>query len=282
MLYSCCATMEHYDRIISAGYDRIILPAFGLCEMEESDFQTLRHTLENGPVQCRALNDFCSAELKLCGPEYDRSAVIKYSRTLVERSRQIGVEYIGVGAPRSRNIPDDYPPEKALAELKDSLTILCHAAAICGINILLEAVCSVECNFITSTDAAFDIVASLGLANLHLVFDTYHASMMGENAQPLLRAMQEVRLVHVAQDIDSKRRCPQNGFFEDHRIYFDALRECGFDGEVGVEACLTDTEGELEISLSILKRLCGELTQISIPAQGRDVSSLRESQGDCR
>ena len=250
--------MDHYEKIHLAGYDRIILQAVELSRMDESFFLTARQLLENGPIKCRALNGFSGSDLKLCGPAFNVLAIREYSRVLIKRSSLLGVEYIGVGAPQSRNIPEHYSYEKALDELKQSLSIICSEAAPFGISILLEPVCTSECNIITNTNEAYDLLTSLALDNLHLNFDTYHAAMMGEDAKPLQRAINEVKRVHVAQSIDNVRRCPQKGFAEAHKVYFDTLLANGYTGEISVEANLTGADGELTGALRILKTLCGE------------------------
>jgi len=258
MIYSCCTTLEHYGKVVNAGFDRIILSGVELSGMGKSTFQITREALDNANIKCHALNNFCGSDLKLCGPGFDNIAVREYSAALMERCGQIGVEYISLGAPKSRSIPDGYPKEKATDELKESLKAICAEAEKFGINILLEAVCTAECNFITYTSEAFAIVDSLKIKNLHLVFDTYHASKMGEDELPLQKVMNEIRLVHVAQDIDNRRGFPQEGFIEGHKVYFDKLLEFGFNGEVGVEASSTGVDGELINSLYILKKLCRE------------------------
>ena len=258
MIYSCCATMENYDKIKLAGYDRIILSAVEIISMDEITFLDTQNKIVNDSLKCLALNDFCSSDLKLCGPGFNIDTVRSYSRRLAKRSALLGIKNIGIGAPKSRFIPDDYSQDQALMELKESLKVICEEAAVYHLEILLEAVCSVECNFITTTNEAFDLVKSLHLENIHLVFDTYHAYKMKEDEVPLLRAIQEIKLVHVAQDIEQTRRYPQAGFQKDHQIYFDTLLKNGYEGEISVEATPLNKNGELKKSLHILKNLCGE------------------------
>jgi hydroxypyruvate isomerase len=258
MIYSCCATMEQYDKIKSAGYDGIILSAVEINLMDEQTLLLTKYKLENGTLKCLALNDFCTSDLKLCGPGFNLESVRAYSRRLVERSSILGIENIGIGAPKSRYIPIGFSRDQAMEELKHSLQVISKEASAYNLDILLEAVCDVECNFITTTDEAFELVESLGIENIHLVFDTYHAFKMKEDEIPLLRAIHEVKLVHVAQDIQKTRRYPQEGFQDEHQVYFKALLNGGYDGEISVEASPINVNGELTETLHILKNLCGE------------------------
>ncbi|SHI14602.1 Sugar phosphate isomerase/epimerase [Sporobacter termitidis DSM 10068] len=256
MKFGCCTTIENYDLLVKRGYDRIILPAAGIMEMNAQAFDRLRETLDTGPVKCRALNSFCQPRLVLCGPLYNAQAVAAYSRALAGRAGSIGVRYIGVGAPESRSIPPDYPYDTAMLQFGQSLAVLCRACAPYGITVLLEAVCELECNFITTTDEAVNVVEGLHLENLQLVFDTYHAQMMAEDGAPLRRAVKYVRLVHVAQDSSGSRRYLRRDKMDEYRVYFNVLHENGYDGEVSIEALNDDIETQLLETLEIMKDLC--------------------------
>ncbi len=256
MLFGCCTSISNYDLLVKHGYDRIILPATELMGMDEAAVAAMRRTLANGPVQCRALNSFCTPELLLCGDGFDPTAVEAYCSILARRAHQIGVKFIGVGAPKSRSVADDFPREIAMVQFKLSLAILCAASAPYGIIVLLEAVCSLECNFITTTDEALEVVRALHYDNLALVFDAYHAFMMGEDAEPLRRAMEDVKLVHVAQNIDNRRHYLRLENMPEYRVFFDALLDGGYAGEVSVEAFYDDLETRLDETLDIMKRLC--------------------------
>ena len=253
MQFGCCTSFDNYSLLVKHGYDRIILPATELMAMDDESVARVRKTFADGPVKCRALNSFCTPSLILCGDGYDPTAMEVYSDMLAGRAHQIGVDYIGVGAPKSRSVSDDFPIETALVQLKLSLGILCAACAVYGITVLLEPVCSLECNFITTTDEALDVVKALDYDNLALVFDTYHAFMMGEDALPLRRALNEVKLIHVAQNIDGERHYLRRENLAEYRVYFDALLDTGFNGEVSVEAFYDDVEMQLGETLNIMK-----------------------------
>jgi sugar phosphate isomerase/epimerase len=256
MEYGCCTTIDNYELLVKNGYDRIILPAAELMDMEAATFERLRGTLSDGPVKCLALNSFCTPELVLCGDGYNGGAVETYTRALADRAARIGVRYIGVGAPKSRSIPPKFPRSTAVSQLEQSLGVMCRACAEYGIEVLLEAVCDLECNFITTTDEASGLVGELGRPNLGLVFDTYHAFMMGEDDGPLRRAMKHVRLVHTAQNIGGRRHYLRQANMEEYRIYFQALLEGGYDGEVSVEAFFDEPASQLGDTLVIMKTLC--------------------------
>lgn len=258
MQFGCCTTIANYDLLVAHGYDCIILSATELMAMNDEAFDQTRKILTNGHVKCMALNNFCVPQLKLCGTSYDQHAVTAYSRALAERAGQLGVKHIGVGAPQSRSISPDFSAAAAAEQFKRSLTCLCSTCAPYGIEVLLEAVCDIECNFITTTDEAAALVGKLNIPNLNLVFDTYHAFMMHENAAPLRRAMKYVKLIHVAQNIDNRRHYLRRENLGEYRVYFDELLKSGYNGEVSVEAFYDDIEAQLPETLDIMKTLCSQ------------------------
>ena len=256
MQIGCCTGIENYELVVRNNYDRIVLPAVKIATMDQDAFVQTKKLLSQGTLQCRSLNWFCTPALKLCGDGYSEEAVAAYMPLLVQRASEIGVEYIGVGSPKSRNIPEGFSKDTAMEQFKRSMDVICEACRPYGITVLLEAVCTVECNFITTTDEALAVMKSLDIDNLKFVFDSYHAFMMGEDDKPLRRAMPYVRLVHVAQNIDSRRHYLRSEKMDEYRVYFKALMEAGYDGEVSIEAFYDDMEEQLGPTLSILKTLC--------------------------
>ena len=256
MKFGCCTSADNYDLLVENGYDRIILSGVELSAMGEQDFKRLRSTLENGAVECRALNSFCSPELVLCGNGYSYKTVEAYTKALAGRAAELGVRYIGVGSPNSRSIPTGYPHDAAVSQFELSIAGMCRICEEYDIDVLVEPVCTLECNFINTTDEAVALVKGLALGNLNIVFDTFHAFMMGEDDMPLRRAMEYVKLVHVAQHIDGRRHYLRSEGVDEYRAYLQTLAECGYDGEVSVEAFVGEPEAELAGSLSIMTSLC--------------------------
>lgn len=256
MLYSCCTKMEDYSLLEKAGYDGIILAAAEVAAMDEGAFLKAADRIQKGPLCCNALNSFCPPELKLCGPGYDKDAVAAYIGPLARRAAKLSVRQIGIGSPKSRSIPQGYSRETATGQLRQSFEVICKACACFGIDVLAEAVCDLECNFITTTDEAAALIETIDAENIGLVFDTYHAFMMGEDDKPLRRAIRRIRLIHTAQDIEGKRHYLRKENMDEYRVFFDALLEEGYDGEVAIEAFYDEIGQQLGTTLAIMKSLC--------------------------
>ena len=255
MKFSCCTTIDNYDLVAANGYDRIILPAMGLLAMDAQAFAATQRKLKAGPLECVALNSFCTPQLVFCGHNYDEQTVADYIRPLAARASELGIRQMGVGAPQSRNIPPEFPKQTALAQFGRTLSIICDACRPYGIDILLEAICGQECNFITTTAEACEIIEMLQISNLKLVYDIYHAFMMNEDDQPLRRAMKYVQLVHIAQEINGQRHYLRAENLEEYQVFTRALLEEGYDGEVSVEAFIDNMEVHLASTLAIMRSL---------------------------
>ena len=178
MIYSCCASLGMLDAVERAGYERIILPGTEVAAWSDGELTAVVERLRRSPLTCRALNSFCTPELILCGPNYDPEKVKAYIDRLAPRAAALGAEYIGVGSPKSRSIPDGFDKELAMEQWCETLTILCDACAPHGITVLLEAVCALEGNWMTTTTSALEVVRRMGREDLQIVFDTYHAFIM--------------------------------------------------------------------------------------------------------
>lgn len=255
MKYSCCTALENLPLLEAAGYDRIILPCTQVAGWSEAEFEKALAAISGSSLECRGLNSFCTPELRLCGPGYDAEKVEAYIRHLAPRAKALGVEFIGVGSPKSRSIPEDYDRERAMEQWIGTLEILCGVCREYGITVLLEAVCALEGNFMTTTNDALEVLNRAGISNLEIVFDTYHAFMMDEDEKPLVRAMDHVKLIHMAQDFSGRRHYLRRENMAEYRVYTDALRNAGFDGEVAVEAFYDDIREQLPETLAIMKEL---------------------------
>ena len=162
----------------------------------------------------------------------------------MERGNRLGFRYLGIGAPASRNLLPGEGPAQAMEEFRQVIGDICALAAQYGMEILMESVCSVECNFITTTRQALRFVREMRCKNLHLVYDIYHEFMERQPVSVIDEAADEIRVVHAAQNANQKRAYLFPDQSEVFRPYWQALQKVGYAGEWNVEAFEGDcTEG---------------------------------------
>lgn len=256
MLFGCCTTINNYGLLQKTGYGRIILAGTDVSRMTADQLDAAANTIDGGEVKCRALNSFCGPDLKLLGDGYDVFAVKKYIELLASKARKLGVKYIGIGSPKSRNVPLGLSKDKAMEQWKTSLKII---SGVCGqfdIMTLVEPVCDIECNWMNTTDSVLSLIGSLNDENIGIVYDTYHAYAMKESALSLKPALPHIKLVHIAHMRDKKRHYLSDETIKQQGMYYSELLKCGYKGEISVEAFEGDEAAGIRLSLDILKRLC--------------------------
>lgn len=255
MEFGCCIGIAHYDQVLSAGYRSIALPGVEISSMDDAAFQSVLNRIQGGPLAVHSVNSFCPPSLRLTGADFDASALEGYARHLFSRASKLGARYVGIGGPASRSTRPGESTEQALEDLKHTLRLLCRFGRDYGITVLLESVCSLECNLVTYTREAADMVRELALPNLGLVYDIYHAHMMGEDPNYILEAADLIRVVHIAQDQSGKRIYLREEKMDEYLPYIRALCRAGYAGECNLESFVGDVDQELPRSLHILEQL---------------------------
>jgi sugar phosphate isomerase/epimerase len=251
----CCSGIQYYDLIAQSGYDTIVLGASELASFNKHSFREVKKKVEDGPLETIGLNMFCGPDLKLTGPSFDLKQVSEYTGILLDRAAEIDIRYIGIGAPKSRNLRPGDSPEIAVEQFRNALNEICVLARPYDIDILLESVCSLECNFITTTSEALAEVRRSGLGNLHLVYDIYHEYMENQAPDIIKEAGSEIRTIHLARNKNKRRYYLDEKTAGEYRTYFAALKKSGYQGEICVEAFEGNPEAEIPLSALILKKI---------------------------
>lgn len=255
MKIGCCIDISRYDALVACGYESIALAAKDIAVWDEETFRTAKKKLAEGKLKTISLNSFCTPELRLNGRGFDPEKVAAYTALVCRRGSELGFRYLGIGAPSSRNLKPGDDLVRCRAQFMQALNIMCTEAAKYGVEILLESVCSLECNFLTSTREALEIVRELGLPNLHLVYDIYHEYMENQPLDVIYEAGDEIRVVHIAQNVDNKRAYLDEAHLGEYKAYWNALRKIGYEGEWNLEAFVGEPEEMLPHSMKIMKKL---------------------------
>jgi len=249
--------------VAEAGFDRVVCSAREVAGTQPDQLETLAQQLASWALECRALNDFCPPELKLCGPNYRPELVERYIGRLAPRAARLGVEQIGVGAPLSRSIPEEYPRELALEQLRECLDLTARLCRPYGIRILLEPICRQMTNLLNRIPEVLALIERCE-EPVDVVYDIFHAWMMKEPPADALPAMKRIRIVHIAHAQDG-RRLPTAETIEPYLPYVQMLLDAGYQGEISVEAELDGADRfQLTHSYQTIRQtvaLCGAAGQ---------------------
>ncbi len=256
MYISCCASASLCQLIAECGFDRVVLSASELEHSSPAQIRELSRTLKQLHLACRSLNDFCPPELKLCGPEYKLGQVEQYVSNLASRAAELGVTQIGIGAPLSRKIPPKFPRKLAGEQL---LECMCRAAEICKpyqMRILMEPICSQMTNVLNSTKDTFQFIQLCN--DLGMIYDIYHARMMGENPAAVLPALDKIEMVHIAHTNNGRYPLLRENIHY-YLPYLQMLQELGYRGEIAVECGMT------QMIPALLAESYHVLKEVSVP-----------------
>ena len=260
MKFGCCISSAHYDLVAANGYSSIAFPGVELAGASDAEFESIAAKVASGKLEVHSVNSFCPGALRLTGADVDPPAIEAYCRKLFPRAAKLGAKYIGIGAPVSRSTRPGESTEAALADLEKSLTLLCKIAEEYGLSIALESVCSLECNVITRTEEAAEMVRRLALPNLVLVYDIYHAHMMHEDPDYILQVGDLIKVAHIAQDMDNKRGYLREENYAEYLPYIKNLAAVGYEGECNMESFIGDLAEEFPRSKKILDQLLAEVS----------------------
>lgn len=234
MYISCCAPACQYQMVSEAGFDRIVLSAQEVAGAPPDLLQTLSHWFHHRNLTCWALNDFCPPELKLCGPNYSPGQVERYVERLAPKAAQLGVAQIGIGAPLSRRIPENFSRQLAQAQLLESLELTARLCRPYNIQILLEPVCRQMTNFLNGTSEVLALADRCD-APVDIVYDIFHAWMMEEPPAAARPAIDRIGIVHIAH-AHNGRRLPTTETITQYHPYLQMLLDSGYQGEISIEA----------------------------------------------
>ncbi len=110
-----------------------------------------------------------------------------------------------------------------------------------------------ETNVINSVSEGAKLVREVNHPNLRLLVYGYHWAKDHETADGILAKRELLKHTHVAT-VDG-RRPPREG--DDCVVFFDLLRQVGYDGRVSIEGNIADPQNELPAALKVMKRLAG-------------------------
>jgi D-psicose/D-tagatose/L-ribulose 3-epimerase len=125
------------------------------------------------------------------------------------------------------------PTETELARCVEAMHAIADYAAPAGVAISVEAINRFECYAMTTMAQASEIYRRVGHPNYGYMFDTFHANI--EEQDPVgayERHHREINHYHISEN---DRGIPGRGHVP-FAAHFDAIRRCGYDGWLTVEA----------------------------------------------
>ena len=159
---------------------------------------------------------------------------ISYMKDCIDNAKLIGADNVLV-VPLSRLI--NQTPSDARRVFVRSLAEVCDYAEQKHIKLGIEVLKNQDCNFITKTQDAIDIINELKSKNLGLVFDTGEMNLTGESFDSALDlAGNLVMNIHINDNDGSSdsNSIPGEGSFNFHALG-ETLKKYNYDGYLSLE-----------------------------------------------
>ena len=179
----------------------------------------------------------------------------RYLEENLPKAAVFGVKTLVFGSGGARRVPEGFPQEEAFAQLVE----LCRdhiapAVEAQGMVCCLEPLQRGECNILTSSQEAFQLVQAVGRPGVQLLVDLFHFDLEQEPLSVISRYQGHLGHCHIAS-ARNHRLLPQPWDGEDYLPFFQALQSIGYTGRLSLEG---DTRGGLwqaRSSLAYVKEL---------------------------
>lgn len=251
-----CIKIPAYEIAASLGYDFAEVSGIELTALSEEELNRTAAQAEKTGMPYHAVNLYCDKSLAFVGDRFDAAQAKAYAAQLFSRASRLGIRYVGIGAPGSRNLPDGYDRSKADLEMLEFLKITASEAEQYGISILLEAVNHNFCNYINTPEEALALIDRAGLSNLGLVLDFCHMIPDGQEPEDYVFAIERASHLHIGHAELSGRRGPLTEADLPYLLRVrDAVRKAGYDRTISVEADGTDFASDAAGDLKLLREM---------------------------
>jgi sugar phosphate isomerase/epimerase len=235
MKIGLCEGLEKLKGLPLAGLD-YAEPSVGdlLCPLkDESAFAERLRIARALGLPTLAVNVFIPGQLPTTGPAVDVEAVDRFVEIAFGRAQTAGVRIVVFGSAGSRKVPEGFDHAAAFEQLVGHLKRWGPRAQRCGVTLSVEALQKRECNIINSLGEGAELVRRVNHPAVRLLADTYHMACDGEGPESIRRFADVLVHAHCA---DPAGRVPLGFGPADHRPYFRALKDIGYQGGVSIEA----------------------------------------------
>ncbi|HMG92577.1 MAG TPA: sugar phosphate isomerase/epimerase family protein [Chryseolinea sp.] len=219
--------------------------------VSDSQFKAHLQTIKKSHVPLLACNLFIPANLKVVGPSIDESAILKYVEIVFQRAQTAGLKMIVWGSGGSRGVPEGFDHARAMEQFISIAREIVMMAAKYDIVLALESLDHTECNFITTTKEALEVVKVINHKNLRLCVDIYHMLKEGESPDIISETKKYLVYCEIAE---KEGRTPPGVHGDDFRPYFTELKKVGYKGKIVLECRWGDVASQGAMAYEELRK----------------------------
>ena len=186
--------------------------------------------LERAPLPVLSLCGFIpdpeGQGLMVVGPEADLGRLRVFVRRVFALMQEAGIGVIGYGSGGSRWVPEGFPRQQALQQVRDFLGMCGEEGEAHGVRVALEPYNRDDANLLNEVPEALEVVQQVGHPHVQLMADFFHMYLNGESLAVLAPAGPHLIHAHLAEP---GRGRPQSTPAE-HAAFIQALRRAGYEG----------------------------------------------------
>ena len=239
-----------FDGILAAGYDYLETQLSNLLLLSPAQYAEFKSRLADAGVPCRANLLLFPGNMPLVGRDRSLHAMIEHVKRVLPIAADLGSELVVFGNGGTRNIPEGMTGEAVRRQLTDALQMVNPLAASYNLKIAIEPLCRRETNMINSFPEAVSIANECGHATGAL-FDLYHAATEGQSPDDILSAPDKLVHLHIAYPPTRTVPCGADDK-TDYNALAQAVKACGYDNKVSIEAAVPDGQ---DVAASIASAL---------------------------
>jgi sugar phosphate isomerase/epimerase len=217
------------------GFDYIEPAAAEIAAMSDADVQGFAVEVLASPIRCRAFNSFIRRpELKVVGPNVSASALAAYVEHCVARCKQLGARVVVWGSAGSRNVPADFPRQRAFEQIIEFLRSAGQIARRHDIVIAIEPLRRQESNILNTGAEALQMVRAVRHPNVRMIVDYFH--LREENEDPRIVETARSEIVHMHFANPHGRLWPHSLSEDSHyTAFFRYLKKIRYSGGISIE-----------------------------------------------
>lgn len=251
----------------SLGYDGLEIAPFTLADdpltLDAAAIRGIRKTVEDAGLAVTGLHWLLVAPKGLSITDPDpptRRRTIEAMKRLCFMCAELGGRYLVHGSPAQRRLPDrDIHAAKGYA--LEAFRKAAQAAEDAGVIYCLEPLGRTETNFVNTVAEAIGVVEGIASTNFRTMIDCSAAGQTETESVPdLIRQWLPSGMIAHIQVNDPNRKGPGQGEM-DFAPILAALKQHGYDGDIGVEPFIYEPDGPgvAEHSIRYLRDLLGKL-----------------------
>ena len=188
--------------------------------------------LRSAPMPVASLCGFIPAPeengLMVVGPHVDPGRLRAYVTRVFDLMQRAGIEVIGYGSGSSRWVPDGFPRDRALEQVRDFLRMCDDLGGPRSVRVALEPYNRDDANLLNTVPEALELVREVDRPNSQLMADFVHMKLNDEPFDELVPAGPHLIHTHIGEP---GRNCPLTTP-EEHAVFLQTLRDAGYEGRV--------------------------------------------------